>query len=599
MALSMFRKHVLLALLYLFAPGLLCQPTAAGWPTYGGNPGGQRFSPAVQINRQNVSRLRPAWTYHTRSLTSSNHNVARSDFEATPILFRDTLYLATPFDRVIALNAADGKERWTFDPHIPDDVLAANYTSRGVAVWQGRANDRSPCSSRIFVGTLDARLIALDATNGARCGDFGAKGEIDLKRDVPTNSKAPYRFFGNTSPPTVVGDIVVVGSAVGDNQAVDVEPGYVRGFDVRSGRQLWSWDPMPWAAQQKVRTGGGNAWGVIAADAERGLVYVPTGSPAPDFYGGLRPGNNADASSLVAIEAATGRKVWSFQLVHHDIWDYDVASEPLLFEFQGKTPAVAIASKVGVLFVLNRVTGAPLYPVEERPVPKSDIPGEQASPTQPFTSLPPLSRQSFRPEEIVSRSPADAASCLATMRHLRYEGAFTPPSMKGTLQFPGSLGGVNWGSMAFDPTSGTLYANTNGSAYEIRLLAQESAAEAARSWPQRHRRWTAGAAIFLLLLAAAIRRPVPSSIAVVVAILAVGPSLLPNARRQTGVPELSSHKFLNSPDAIGEISPQSGTPYRIYRRVLQDEHGRPCTIPPWARRSRSTLTRASSPGSVR
>ena len=261
------------------------------------------------------------------------------------MLSGETLFLTTPFDEVIALDARTGAERWRFDPKLAMDLKAGIYTSRGVAVWHGSEN--GVCSARIFWGTLDARLMALDAATGRACKDFGEGGQVDLRKNVPTQEAEPYAYYGVTSPPTVVGDVVVVGSAVGDNQEADVEPGVVRGFDVRTGRLVWTWDPMPWARQEKIRTGAGNTWGVISADVEHGLIYLPTSSPSPDFYGGMRPGDDKDADSIVALEAATDRKVWSFQLVHHDLWDYDVAAEPLLFEYRGNTPAVAVTTRPG------------------------------------------------------------------------------------------------------------------------------------------------------------------------------------------------------------------------------------------------------------
>ncbi|HEX4809847.1 MAG TPA: PQQ-binding-like beta-propeller repeat protein, partial [Bryobacteraceae bacterium] len=375
----------------------LCLPIGAqkatgnlGWPTYGGDPGGQRYSAAAQITRENVAKLQPVWEYHTHALESGMLSVSRSDFEATPILFRDTLYLTTPFDRIIALDPATGIERWTYDPGLAKDLLAGNYTSRGVAAWaDSKAKHGAPCGSRIFLATLDARLLSVDAQNGRPCEEFGVAGQVELKTGLPTRNDKPYLFFGNTSPPTVVGDVVVVGSAVGDNQAVETEPGVVRGFDAHTGRLLWSWDPMPWAEQQHPRTSAANAWGVLAADPEHHLVFVPTTAPSPDFYGGYRPGDDRDANSIVALNADTGKKVWAYQLIHHDVWDYDVASEPLLFEFHG-IPAVAITPKTGVVFVFNRLTGEPIYPITERPVPQDGAPGEHLSPTQPFSSLPPL-----------------------------------------------------------------------------------------------------------------------------------------------------------------------------------------------------------------
>jgi len=551
-------------------------PTGDGWPTYGGDAGGQRYSNAAQITRENVSELHPVWTYHTHALESSNRSVSKSDFEATPILFHETVYLTTPFDRIIALDPETGAERWIYDPKLSDKVAATNYTSRGVAAWEGNASG-SACSSRIFVATLDARLIAVDSATGKPCVDFGKDGQVDLKFNVATRMFYRYRFFGNTSPPTVIGDVVVVGSTVADNQAVDVEPGVVRGYDVRSGRLLWTWDPLPWAAMQHPRTGAGNAWAVIAADPVNNLVFLPTGAPSPDFYGGLRPGDNKDANSVVALDARTGKKVWAFQLIHHDVWDYDLASEPLLFEFQGHIPAVVVAAKPGMLFVLNRLTGEPLYPVEERSVPATDVPGEHLSATQPFSSLPPLNPITLDSSRLaVEGVPAE---CVAKLSKLRYDGIFTPPSLQGSLQYPGSLGGVNWGSMSFDPQAGVLYANTNRSAYEVRLVPQLSTL---RQLVQVKELWLAVAILVVILgLIGSVRRrgflPAAIGIASAGVLLLIG-SLFANPERFSFQ---RNHNMVNSPDAVGELSPNTGAPYRVFRRVLQDNEGRPCTPQPW------------------
>src|SRR5665213_4189526 len=354
------------------------QHPAGDWPTYGGDAGGMRYTTAQQITPSNVSTLTPAWTFHTGAIAKQSVETAKASFEATPILFRGMLYLTSPFDEVFAVNPSNGAGLWRFDPNIKIDPDLGLLTSRGVAAWPAATsgarmeNTSGACAGRIFVATMDARLIALDAATGAPCQDFGDAGTIDLRKNVGNFHKNdPYYF---TSPPTVIGDLVIVGSAVGDNMRVDIDSGVVRAFDCRSGRLVWSWDPIPWAQRQKLHTGAANAWSVRAADPAHNLVFIPTGAPSPDFYGVTRPGDNRDANSVVALEATTGRRVWGFQVVHHDLWDYDVASEPLLFTFRGKVPAIAITTKMGLLFVLNRLTGDPLYPIAERPVPASDIP---------------------------------------------------------------------------------------------------------------------------------------------------------------------------------------------------------------------------------
>lgn len=441
----------------------------ADWPTYGGSAGGQRYAAAAQITPLNVQHLQRVWEYHTHALEVTDQDTSEAAFEATPILHGRTLYLSTPFDEVIALDAASGVERWRYKPPLAKQVSAGVVTSRGVAYWQGPGTG-AVCAARVYIGTLDGGLIAVDAATGKVCRDFGEGGGVDLKKDLPTQKTYPYQEYGLTSPATVVGDVVVVGSAIADGQEVDVEPGVVRGYDARSGKLLWTWDPMPWARGQAVRTGGGNTWSVIPADEERGLVYLPTGSPSADFYGGMRVGDDRDADSVVAVDARTGKRVWAFQVVHHNLWDYDVAAEPLLFEYQGKVPAIAINTKMGMVFVLNRVTGQPIFPVEERPVPQTDVPGEKTSPTQPFSSLPPLSELSLYAGDLAGNTVADAQVCAARLSALRDEGIYTPPSLRGSLLYPGSLGGVNWGSPAFDPETGVMYVNSNHHAFRTRLL---------------------------------------------------------------------------------------------------------------------------------
>jgi quinoprotein glucose dehydrogenase len=367
------------ALLVAFVSPQQAQQTDS-WSTYNGNLAGQHYSQLRQINQSNVKTLRVAWTFHTGEFKTPGVANSRAAFEANPIVWHDTIYLSTPFNRVFALDAANGKQIWLFDPKINRNATIGIVTSRGVALWHSSRKDEmsADCSSRVFVATLDRRLIAIDASTGQPCQDFGSHGSVDLSESIHLLDKTWYEF---TSPPTVVKHVVVLGSSVGDNQGVEMASGAVRGFDARSGKLLWSWEPLPWAQNQHPRTGAGNAWSVIAADPQHGLVYVPTGSPSPDFYGVYRPGDDRDADSVIALEAATGKRVWGFQTVHHDIWDYDIAAEPVLFKFRNRIPAIAITTKTGMVFVLNRLTGVPLYPVYERPVPRSDVPGEKTSPT--------------------------------------------------------------------------------------------------------------------------------------------------------------------------------------------------------------------------
>jgi quinoprotein glucose dehydrogenase len=436
------------------------------WPNYGRDPGGTRYSPLTQITRQNVTQLKPAWEYHTGALKPETELNQKAAFEATPILVDGTLYLSTPFDQVIALDPATGKERWVYDPKIDRSKSYSEVTSRGVSTWADPQGHR-----RIFIGTIDARLIAIDAATGKVCEDFG---QIDLTKDVGLKDRGDYQV---TSPPAIIGDLVITGSSIGDNRRADVERGIVRAFDVRTGKLRWSFDPLPAGLKN---AGAGNAWSVLSTDPERDLVFVPTGSASPDFYGGMRPGNNGYADSVIAIRASTGKVVWSFQVVHHNLWDYDVASQPTLIMFHrgGQSiPAVAVTTKIGHLFVLDRETGKPLLPIEERPVPKSKVPGEETSPTQPFPMYDTLAPQKFTADDAWGVTPEERAWCKARLDGLDSKGLFTPPSLEGVIMFPGNVGGVNWGSAAYEPERGLLVAASNRLSTIVKLIPQDKLAD--------------------------------------------------------------------------------------------------------------------------
>jgi quinoprotein glucose dehydrogenase len=442
----------------------------SGWPNYGHDPGGSRYSPAAQINRDNVGQLKVAWSYRTGALDQVGDDKRNAAFEATPILVDAKLYLSTPFDHVIALEPETGKKIWEYDPKLDTSHGFSEVTSRGVSAWKdSAAKPGQLCGLRIFIGTLDARLIALDGETGKPCADFGANGQVDLTKDVNLRDAGQYQV---TSSPAIAGDLVITGSSIGDNRAVELERGIVRAFEVRSGKQRWSWDPIPWASKSSPRTGAGNAWSTLSVDAERDLVFIPTGSASPDYFGGLRRGDNKWANSVVALKASSGEFVWGFQVVHHDLWDYDVASQPTLFSWRDGTPAVAITTKMGRVFVLNRLTGAPLLPVEERPVPKSDIPGEDAWPTQPASTIS-MVPEKLSPEDAWGKTPEEKQACADKIKNARSEGIFTPPSVKGSIVFPGSVGGVNWGGAAYDPQRHLLVMDTNRLAIFVRLIPRE------------------------------------------------------------------------------------------------------------------------------
>ena len=465
------------------------------WPNYGNDPGGMRYSQLKQINRDNVSKLKTAWTLHTGDIADGSDGHKRSGFETTPILVDGTLYLTTGFNRVIALDPTTGKQRWAYDPQIDRSLdYGDGLINRGVAAWRDSSRQaKQSCSRRIFEATLDARLIALDAATGKPCTDFGHSGEIDL-RDVPgyegrNLGEHHLGWYHMTSPPVLIDDLVIVGSAIDDNVRADMPLGVVRAYDARTGALRWSWDPIPRnktadrdssGSEKAWTTGAANAWSIMTVDPARHLIFVPTGSASPDYYGGMRLGDNRWANSVVAIHAKTGTLAWGFQLVHHDLWDYDSASPPLLATVlhEGKpVDAVIQGNKTGFLYVLNRDTGKPIFPVEERPVPQSDVPGEVTSPTQPFPTAPPaLVLQHLSAEDAWGPTPEDRENCHTQLAKLRYQGIFTPPSIEGTLAVPGNLGGMTWSGYAFDSEQNLLYVNTNNLPARVRLIPRDKVA---------------------------------------------------------------------------------------------------------------------------
>ena len=434
------------------------------WRAYGFDAQGSRFSPLSEINRDNVSRLTVAWTYHTgEALPTASR---KRSLETTPIVVNGVMYLATPLGKVIALDPTTGREKWKFDAGVDPNTRFGDFASRGVSHWR----------DRILYATVDARLFALDTATGRPIVSFGDSGVVDLRRGL---RNAPFEFaeYEVTSPPAIVNDFVIVGSAIADNNRTDAASGEVRAFDVRTGALKWSWDPVPrsasdpahatWEGPNAHRTGAANAWSVIAADPARDLVVVPTGSASPDYFGGERLGRNDYANSIVALRASTGQVVWHFQTVHHDLWDYDNASPPLLAMVRGQ-PAVIQTTKTSMMFVLHRETGRPIFDVQERPVPASAIPGERAWPTQPFSSLPPLG-----PHRWDGASPN--AACQELVRGLRNEGIFTPPSREGTLVVPSNVGGAHWGGMTFDPAREIAVVAVNRLAAMVQLIPSEGA----------------------------------------------------------------------------------------------------------------------------
>jgi quinoprotein glucose dehydrogenase len=456
-----------------------------------------RYTGLKQINKSNVGQLTAAWTCRTGELKKYEGTsvMEQAAFETTPVLIGRTLYLSTPSDRVFAVDAATGQERWVYDPRVDLKAGHSEVTSRGVAVWPagGKKTGSSVAAAlRIFIGTIDGRLIALDAATGQPAASFGKDGMVDLSKVAGGDGNV-----AETSPPAVVGDLVIVGSSLGDNQRFNYPPGVVRAYNVMTGELAWTWDPIPqnpadsayatWNGPKAHQAGGANAWSILSVDAARDLLFVPTTCPSPDYYGGERIGKNLNANSIVALRASTGKLVWSFQVVHHDLWDFDIAAQPVLIDLDKggrKIPAVVVGTKMGHIFVLNRETGVSLFPVEERRVPASTVAGEQAWTTQPFPVKPaPLGIQGLGREDAWGLTPEDKTEARQRIARYRSEGPFTPPSYEGSIMAPGNVGGINWSGMCYDPRTGTLYTNINRVAAIIRMLPREKVDQVEREEP--------------------------------------------------------------------------------------------------------------------
>ena len=504
-------------------------PDASDWGYYGGDLFGQRFSSLNEISRKNVQHLKIAWTYHTGETGTGFARSDKMSFEVTPILAFGLLYLETPTNILIALDPETGAQRWRFDPHIDRSRPYAEVSARGVSIWEDPdSRHTGACTHTVFAGTLDARLLAVDADTGQPCKDFGAQGQVDLTNGLNIHERANYSV---TSPPAIYENVVVVGSAIAANQVNGLERGVIRAFDARTGALLWSFDPIPdspshpsateWSPAQAAAAGGGNAWGLMSVDEDNGLILIPTGSPSPDYFGGTRTGSNRFANSLLALDAKTGKLVWNQQLVHHDLWDYDLAAQPVLGDIEVQSipvPAVIQATKTGMLYVFDRTKGQALFPITEKPVPPSFVAGEHAAPTQPFSSIPSLvSQRPLDPDDAWGITFWDRGKCRDLLSNHRNEGIFTPPDPKGTVFSPGYLGGVNWGGLVFDEQRQRIIAAVNH--------------------------------LPMLL------------------------TLVPQAELQG---QMRSGDYPNS-----EFATQAGAPYGMRREPLLSPWGLPCTPPPW------------------
>jgi quinoprotein glucose dehydrogenase len=480
----------ILALMLLagFASAEAAPAADSGWPAYGADAGGTRYSSLTQITAANVGELRVAWIFRSGELGQGLKDWNRSAFEATPVLYGGTLYLTTSNTDVVAVNAADGTLRWRYDSHSRKDLHYSDGVSRGVSVWVDEASEpESVCHVRIFAPTLDGRLLALDAATGRPCADFGENGAVNLLKDVRSQSKEgdEWRNYLVTSPPAILDGKVIVGSSIGDNRAVLEELGSVRAFDARSGKQVWTWDPIPrdaanpvykdWSPESTKTASAANAWAPLSVDAARHLVFVPTGSASPDYFGGERPGDNRWANSVVALDGNSGELKWGQQLVHHDLWDYDVGSQPTLVDLvhDGRHVAAVIqATKTGFLYTFDRDSGAPVFPIVEKPVPQDAVPGEHPSPTQPYpVAPPPLTRQMpITADDAWGVAWFDTRACRKRIESYRSEGMFQPPALKDSLMQPGNAGGSNWGGIAFDPKRQLAIANTMNLPFVVALI---------------------------------------------------------------------------------------------------------------------------------
>ncbi|WP_454883152.1 membrane-bound PQQ-dependent dehydrogenase, glucose/quinate/shikimate family [Sphingomonas oryzagri] len=459
-------------------------PNAAGsgadWPVYGGSQGGERYSVLTQLNPDNVGRLKPVWTYRTGVVQAG----PKSAMEATPVVIAGTAYLCTQTNVIIALDAENGHERWRFDPHVNPVGASVVRTCRGVAYYKSGSAATSECSERIISATFDMRLIALDAHSGRLCKRFGDNGTVDLATDMGQVDKG---FSYVSSAPAIVRGRVVIGGWIADNQYVGEPSGVIRAFDAETGAFAWAWDmgrpgvhTEPGRGQTYTR-GTPNSWAPMSGDDALGLVYVPTGNATPDFWGRERsPASERYSSSLVALDIATGEPRWSFQTVRHDLWDYDVASQPTLMDirFGGQTiPALIQPTKRGELFVLDRRTGKPIVPVSERPVPTNGAPGERLASTQPYSAMPSVAGSLLSEARMWGMTPIDQLWCRIRFRSLRYQGDFTPPSTQGSIYYPGVVGGVNWGGIASDPQRGLIFVNANYFPSIVQLIPRRAADE--------------------------------------------------------------------------------------------------------------------------
>ena len=491
-----FKRNSIYLLFFSFLiSGLFSLPTSASesdWPQYAGDEGGSRYSNLDQINRENIKNLEVAWTYKTGHLDRVPEQFSflkkLVGFQVTPIILPEEaggfLVFCTPFNEIIALDGATGKKVWSYDPKIDLRPFAGRFNCRGLAQWKNPNKELDElCAHSLFLAANDKRLIAVDAISGNPCSEFGSKGVVDvlpyIKQIEPTNQIQAMQL---KSPPAVVNGVVIIGGTGNKFKDASSVNGAVRGFDAVTGEFLWSFDTLirdPESSESLPYTvGGANVWTTMSVDSQRDLVFIPTASASPNFYGGLRPGDNRYANSVLALRAQTGELVWHYQTIHHDIWDWDLPTHPLLVDVtteSGKRPIVIALGKTGMVYTFHRDSGDPYFDIEEREVPTDGILGDQLSPTQPFpVKPPPLVRQGITPDDAWGVTPYEREACREMIASARYGGMFTPMSTKGSIMYPQVGGGANWGGGAFDPERNILIVPVAQVPFYVKLIPEEN-----------------------------------------------------------------------------------------------------------------------------
>ena len=444
------------------------------WDAFGGNQQAQKYSTATQITPANVKDLKVAWSIHTGDVVKTGPK--QTNWGATPLFVNNTVYVGTPMFRIFAVEPDTGHTKWMYDAQGSKRVDNQGYKNRGVAYWASSTPDASqPCQKVVYLGTVEGTLHAVDADTGKRCAGFGNGGVLDVNQWSTVNAKWK---IGLLQPPAVYKDTLILGWAGLDWDYKTENPGTVFGIDARTGALKWTFNIIP--KEMQDQTGTANVWASMSVDPENGIVYLPVSSPSPNYYGGDRLTEMPYATSTTALKAETGEVVWSRQLIHHDIWDLDINSAPTLMDIKkdGQTiPALVQATKMGFLFVLNRLTGEPVYPIEERPFPASDVPGEVAAKTQPYVPYPEPTVGDKTPDVFPLTDMMSLGECSRWKARLRDEGRYTPPSLKGSITYPATVGGVEWGGGAVDPTTNTYVVNSDSVVQIYTLVPQDEAAK--------------------------------------------------------------------------------------------------------------------------